>query len=754
MDEPVLVIDFGTSTSSAVLVADGAARPLKEPGSGSYSWPSVVCRDGERLLVGVTAERRKRSDPAAYRAEFKRDLGQVAEIPLGDASYPVEHLVAAVLRVLRDRAEELHGAPVDRAVLTVPASYGDGDARRNLMVAAGERAGFAEVDLLPEPVAAALAPLPGAGFGAGDLVLVYDFGGGTFDAALVRFGPDGGHDVLGHRALDDCGGRDVDAVLIDHIRTAGGDGLAESLHDGGSRMVRLRFGLQLGDFARGVKHQLSEVDAVEDFVTAAAPPSHVARAELATLIAPLLARTIDCCHTLLRGCGVAPGNVAAVLLVGGTSRMPVVADTVGPAFDRLLRRPEDPDLAVAQGAAELELRLPPRRVEPEVGTDITAPRWTLPGGGGRLVRVLAGPGDDFAPGDVLAVARDVTGRLQRLLAPPFPGRVEAWTVAVGEPFASTDAPARVARTGSALRLLDPPRLRFRHDIFKEKVFDVKSVAFSADGRKLVFAHQLCSAWTYEAGTGYRLETNRWSAGDNLDDADVSPDGRWLATAAKDGFVYLWDTTINRPRKLRHGARVSSVHFSDDGRSLVSSGWSSTVRVWDVTTAGCSLQFDAAPSYVLVGVVRFGPGGRVIATGTRDATALWDTATGQQLVAIPHDAHVLGLAFAPDGRRLAASYDDGTVIVWDTATGAPVLTLGERQTGTMRDRVTGVAFSPDGCWVAAGHRGAVIWDAVTGERLGQAGGPDRVRAVAFSPDGLALACGGHQSLEVHEIAVPR
>ncbi|WP_238011401.1 Hsp70 family protein [Dactylosporangium sp. AC04546] len=240
-----LVVDFGTSASSAALVTGGQVRLLKEPASGLYSWPSAVALEGDRLLVGTAAERRKRSDPAGYRAEFKRDLGQSVPVPLGERAYAPQDLVAAVLGVFRDRAAELHGEPVHRLLLTVPASYAEGDPRRALMVAAGEAAGFPEVQLVAEPVAAAFAPVAGAGFGAGQVVLVYDFGGGTFDAAVIRCGADGVHEVIGHAALDDCGGRDIDALLARHVRDAGGPELAGTLAAGGADgLAGLRMRLQ------------------------------------------------------------------------------------------------------------------------------------------------------------------------------------------------------------------------------------------------------------------------------------------------------------------------------------------------------------------------------------------------------------------------------------------------------------------------------------------------------------------------------
>ncbi|GGM61807.1 Hsp70 family protein [Dactylosporangium sucinum] len=427
MTDPTLVIDFGTSTSSAVLVLpDGQQRLIKEPASGSYSWPTAVCWDGSTLLVGTAAERRKRTDPAAYRREFKRDLGDAYPTPLGDRSFPVGELVTAVVTALAGRARELAGGPVERLVLTVPASYGPGDPRRDLMIKAGEAAGFVEVELLQEPVAAALAPMTGTAFAAGDVVLVYDFGGGTFDAAVVRFTSTADHEVLGHAALDDCGGRDLDVVIARELQEAGGDALAAAL-DGPDSAARLRATLQLGDFARGVKHQLSDASTVEDYITPAAPAFHLSRDQLVKLTERELDRTVACCTSLLNRCGVRPEQLSAVVLVGGSSRMPIVQELVERRFGRPLRHAEDPELSVVQGGATWVERGGGRQVTAtESNPDHVPMRWAIPGGAAKVVKFTVQPGRRYAAGAELIVLRTEDGALLRLYAPDRAGRLVEW----------------------------------------------------------------------------------------------------------------------------------------------------------------------------------------------------------------------------------------------------------------------------------------------------------------------------------------
>ena len=207
-DDAILVVDVGTVTTSAVLVADGDATLIKDPASGSRAWPSSVYLDDDgALLAGAQAEGRKLARPENYRAEFLRDLGQDAPVILGGQHFTPAALVTGMLRALREGTTHGHGfgfAMANRVLLTVPASYGPADPRRDLVTRAAETAGFAVVELIARPSAAVLCGEP---FPAGDLVLVCDLAGATFDVAVIRIKDEGRYEpeVLVHNTIDDLG---------------------------------------------------------------------------------------------------------------------------------------------------------------------------------------------------------------------------------------------------------------------------------------------------------------------------------------------------------------------------------------------------------------------------------------------------------------------------------------------------------------------------------------------------------------------
>ncbi|MFD0531766.1 Hsp70 family protein [Kitasatospora arboriphila] len=224
-------------------------------------------------------------------------------------------------------------------------------------------------------------------------MLVYDFGGGTFDTALVRIGPDGMPEVLGHTALDDCGGRDIDALLAYRIRERGRDWLEPLLGAAGGSPARPAGTRRLRPRSSTSSPRPSQV---EDYLTPLGLASRVARGELEELVGPLLDRTVACCRQLLADHAVRTKDVDAVLLVGGTTRIPAVRALLTERLDRPLRLVEDPDLAVVHGAAAWAARSADRRLVPVEPPAHTRPlAWTFPAASAELTGWTVDPGTDY-----------------------------------------------------------------------------------------------------------------------------------------------------------------------------------------------------------------------------------------------------------------------------------------------------------------------------------------------------------------------
>ncbi|MBU2667164.1 Hsp70 family protein [Actinoplanes bogorensis] len=435
-DEAVLVVDFGTSGSAGVLVAGDRTQPLREPSSGLFVWPSSVLADGEELLVGTLPDRKRLIRPGDYQNEIKRLLGR-SDVTIGGRTLSPADLFGAVLRAFRDEAQRIHGRPIEQLLLTVPAAYHPGDPRRELMIGVAQGLGFGTVELLYEPVAAAGSAPAGEAFAPGDLVLVYDFGGGTFDAALVRVGADG-HDVLRHAALDHLGGLDLDEVVYQHLAGLGGDELTRLLAATDRLGGKAR--IELAERARRMKEQLSDVSVAEDILGLLDLELRLDRDTFDKLAEPLVAQTVECCERLVAG-----DQPAWVLMVGGSSRVPLVASMMAARFGRV-RASRDPELAVVTGAAAWAARGVSRVCPPQPqGPEEKPLRWAIPQGLGTLTRWLRSEGESYRPGDALAQVRLADGPVYQLTADE-PGVVLTRHAEPGDLVAAGDWLVTVAPT--------------------------------------------------------------------------------------------------------------------------------------------------------------------------------------------------------------------------------------------------------------------------------------------------------------------
>jgi molecular chaperone DnaK (HSP70) len=282
------------------------------------------------------------------------------------------------------------------------------------MIEAAEAAGFERVELLLEPVAAVCAaPLRTHG-----LALVYDLGAGSFDAALVRAGPD--PQLIASATMETAGGRDIDALLAERVHLDGQEWLAPLLataaeDPGGPDAVRL--GIAFDALIQRLKHGLSEAGVVRDRLTAHTPYYQLTRAEFEQVVARLLASTVGCCEHLLRSAKVTPGALDAVLLTGGGARIPAVVQQLTQAFGRQPYLLGDPELTVVYGGSRWLSRFWRRDVPAERLPGNSVPlAFRIPGGRARLVRWLVAPGDRYPAGATLARVRVDSGALWDLTA--------------------------------------------------------------------------------------------------------------------------------------------------------------------------------------------------------------------------------------------------------------------------------------------------------------------------------------------------
>ncbi|MEO3788017.1 Hsp70 family protein [Actinocorallia sp. B10E7] len=357
-------IDFGTSNSTLVIAhADGTFQLVRDPASplGAVSVPSTVCvlKDG-RIAVGHAAQNAKLWRPWAFRAEFKRDFGVRDRARLGDRALRPDELAAEVLRFLRERAAEQAAGEPAQVVITVPAAWEAG--KHALMREAAAAAGFdpAVVRLVPEPVAA-LAQAFGTASGT---VLVYDLGGGTFDCALAH-GDARGHEVLGAAGgLGDLGGTEFDRIVLRLLAAQAEPAARDELFgaDAAGSVELLGRRLRLGDTAEQVKCQLSAVEVHEALVSEFVPPvmAELTRAALEEALRPVLAETLAECDRLLAANGLSWPEVDRIIPVGGSCRVPLVSRMLAEHTGRPVIPVNEPELAIARGAAVLAAAGPPK----------------------------------------------------------------------------------------------------------------------------------------------------------------------------------------------------------------------------------------------------------------------------------------------------------------------------------------------------------------------------------------------------------
>jgi molecular chaperone DnaK (HSP70) len=357
-DGPMLSVDFGTSATVAVVRwPDGRARPLLFDGSPRLDSAVAVGADGT-ILVGGDAQRAGRTRPVGFEPHLKQRAGD-GRVRLSDHDVDVVDLIAAVYARVAAEAGRTLGGPPRAVVLTHPGGWEP--RRRAALTAAARRAGLGEPVLVPEPVAAAayLATLFGGRVPAGAYVLVYDLGGGTFDAAVLRRTPHGFELVAG-QARTDLGGLDVDAALIDWISTGRAGDEAWRRTAGPVDATGRRAWATLWHDVRAAKESLSRTDSTVVHLPGVDGDVVLTRDVLARVAAPVVEPTLDTTLGVLSASRLAPGQLFAAIAVGGSSRLAVVPAALQHTIGLAPTVPEQPELAVAEGAIYALLAAAPR----------------------------------------------------------------------------------------------------------------------------------------------------------------------------------------------------------------------------------------------------------------------------------------------------------------------------------------------------------------------------------------------------------
>lgn len=367
----IIGIDLGT-TNSCVAVMDGNEPLVIANSEGDRTTPSVVAFKGDERLVGRPAKNQMVTNPENTIYSIKRFMGrkyhEVSEeikmvpykvvegphdevrIDIQGKLYSPQEISAIILQKMKKTAEDYLGEPITEAVITVPAYFND--SQRQATKDAGKIAGLEVKRIVNEPTAAALAYGFGKDSSKEEKIAVYDFGGGTFDISILELG-DGVFEVKSTNGDTHLGGDNIDQVIIDWL-------ISDFKKDTGIDLSKDKMALQrLKEASEQAKITLSSASTTTinlPFITAdATGPKHLqkelTRAKFEQMIEPIVERTKVPCQNALKDAGLSANQIDEVILVGGSTRIPMVQEMVKTLFGKDPHKGVNPDEVVAVGAA-------------------------------------------------------------------------------------------------------------------------------------------------------------------------------------------------------------------------------------------------------------------------------------------------------------------------------------------------------------------------------------------------------------------
>jgi YVTN family beta-propeller protein len=757
-----LGVDLGTS-----FVAAAIARPsgleMFTLGDRTVVAPAVVypCEDGT-LLTGDTAIRRAMSHPEHLGREFKRKLGDPTPIMLKGVPHPVTSLLGALLRDVLRKVVIAEGQPPDRVVLTHPANWGP--FRRELFEEVPQAAGLTGSRMVTEPEAAAAYYAMSRRLDDGETVAVYDLGGGTFDATVVRKQA-GGLEILGSpEGIERLGGVDFDEAILSYVDYSA-DGALSKLDMGDPQTAvasaRLRQDCVLAKEALSLD--------TEAIIPVFLPGRHLdvrlTRANFEEMVRAAIESTIGALSRTVVSAGLTPADLSSVLLVGGSSRIPLIAEMVSQEFGRPTVVDTHPKYAVALGAATIAaMSVPAPAGRPGAapimrvdGMRVDAPKGTAPDAAPQplspaavTVEAPAGaPEPAHAGGYGAAPARwnggspHVPGGGRPPGMPPGPGRPAGAPTGPGRTPLSGIPAGRIALTAAGVVVV--LGLVLAYLVWPTPATDSPTAAAPTPSPTAALPRTTAAAPTIALPPPPPVSIPQptvggvISVGKGPQAGAVTPDGK-LAYVTSTGskaisVVDLATNAVVADIPINEGP-PEYVNFTNDGRYAYVSVFDPILKVGNVvlvvdTTSRTVVASIPAEQYPYA--MAISPNGRQLYMPNHDAdlVSVVDTATNTVVNKIkvkpnPHD-----VTFSVDGRRAyVANHASNVVTVLDTKNGAVL-------TEIPVDRSPhSIAMSPDGSRVYVVCYDAdtvAVIDPASMSVVGRIAVQREPQSVAFAPD---------------------